>query len=444
MELIIKQRKKVSQTVIYKLFRDISAAGIILTSIVPEASNKAIVLPMILGWLFFSFLCDTRGFLKTFIKPDVKSYSVYLWLLTCFLFYVIGYMKGDNVEAYLFSYARFGFSLLIFNYYMIINDYKAVSRLTFFSLCCIIFTCITTLRGLYLHPNAARLLSTGREELIEGLKGMMIGSYGFIYGLVFVSIAILGSLKSGPSLRIMHQIIFATLLGLFVFTIYKATFMTALLIFSIVVIFLLLNVKNIPNLIVVTTFLLTLFFILTPTIYNILISLGNIIENKDLSLRFYEVAYFLKYKSAENTVDLASRLDFNTISLKSFLSSPIIGIGGYYGYGTTALGIGGHSAFLDELARYGIVGAGPLFIALIANAAFVYKRLEDQKQKAVYYCSMLAFFVLGMVNTLLFVPIAVMVYFVVPGVIFTLSEYCPTLNAVKMKRRKLNASPLVR
>lgn len=139
-------------------------------------------------------------------------------------------------------------------------------------------------------------------------------------------------------------------------------------------------------------------------------------------MRFYEMAYFLKYGNADGTLDLASRLDLYAISLKSFLSSPIIGVGGYYGYGTSFFGIGGHSAFLDELAKYGVLGSGFLFVALISNARFVYRRFKDNKQKMVYYCSMLAFFILGAINTLLFIPIAIMGYFVVPGIIFSISK----------------------
>ncbi len=419
MDLIINQKNK-ENLIIPKLFRDVSAAGIILTSIVPETSNRFIFLPLIIMWVLFSFFSDTRGFKKTFIDPNIKSYSVYLWIFTYFIFYITGYMKGEGIENYLTNYARFGFSILLFSYYIEACDYKAIRRLTFFSMGCIIYTCIMTLRALYLYPNAARLLSTGREELIEGLTGMMIGSYGFFYGLVFITITILGGLKSGIIKK--HKFIFVALLGLFIFTVFKASFMIAILILTIISVLLLFNVKNTANLAAVTLILLSLFLILSPAIYNVFVFFGDTVKSEDLSMRFYEMAYFLKYGNADGTLDLASRLDLYAISLKSFLSSPIIGVGGYYGYGTSFFGIGGHSAFLDELAKYGVLGSGFLFVALISNARFVYRRFKDNKQKMVYYCSMLAFFILGAINTLLFIPIAIMGYFVVPGIIFSISK----------------------
>lgn len=432
---------KIRALAIPRMLRDVSAMGIILISLVPETSSRFIFIPLIAMWILFSFLASTKGFIKAFILPDIKSYSVYLWLLFYGVFYVTGYGRG--LEDHLFNYARFGFTILLFNYYLEANDYKAIRRLTFFSIGCIVFTCIITLNTLFVNPMAARVLATGREELTQGLTGIGIGSYGFIYGLVFVAIALFGSLKSGLIRK--RKIIFAVLLALFVFTIFKASFMFAILILTITSVLLLLNVKSTPNFIIVTLVLLGLFFILSPAIHNVFVFLGDTVKSEALSMRFYEFAYLLKYGNVEGTINAAARLDLYALSFKSFLSSPIIGIGWHYGYGTSVFGIGGHSAFLDELARYGILGSGFLFVALISNAKFVYRRFKDSKQKMVYYCSMSAFFILGMINTLLFVPVAIMAYFVVPGIICTVSKHDANMNnTVKKPGDNLNENTLVR
>jgi len=439
MDSIIYQKKKLN-LLFPRLFRDVSAAGIILTSIIPDTSNRFIFLPLVIFWLLFSFISNARGFGKAYIIPSVKSYSVYLWLLSYGFFYVTGYAKG--LEDHLLNYARFGFSILLLNYYIEANDYKAIRRLTIFSIGCIVFTCLITLNTLFVNPMAARVLATGREELTQGLTGMGIGSYGFIYGVVFVAIAVFGSLKSGLIRK--RKIIFAVLLVLFVFTIFKASFMFAILILTITSVLLLFNVKNTPNFIIVTLVLLGLFFILSAAIHNVFVFLGDTVKSEALSMRFYEMAYLLKYGNLEGTLNSAARLDLYALSFKSFLSSPIIGVGWHYGYGTSVFGIGGHSAFLDELARYGILGSGFLFVALMSNAKFVYRRFKDSKQKMVYYCSMSAFFILGMINTLLFVPIAIMAYFVVPGIICTVSKHDTNMNStVKKLRDKPNENTLV-
>lgn len=434
---------KIRSLAILRMFRDLSTMGIILTSIVPETSSRFIFMPLLTMWILFSFLTSTKGFIKTFILPDIKSYSVYLWILIYSIFYLTGYMKAEGIENYLLNYARFGFSILLLNYYIEANDYIAIRRLTFFSIGCIVFTCIITLNTLFVNPMAARVLATGREELTQGLTGMGIGSYGFIYGVVFVAIAVFGSLKSGLIRK--RKFIFAVLLALFVFTIFKASFMFAILILIITSVLLLLNVKNTPNFIIATLVLLGLFFILSPAIHNVFVFLGDTVKSEALSQRFYEMAYLLKYGNLEGTLNSAARLDLYALSFKSFLSSPIIGVVGPYGFGTSVFGIGGHSAFLDELARYGILGSGFLFVALISNVRFVHRRFKDSKQKTVYYCSMSAFFILGMINTLLFVPVAIMAYFVVPGIICTVSKHDTNMNnTVKKLGDNLNENTLVR
>ena len=411
-----------------RMLRDICAMGILLISLVPDTSSRFVFMPLVVLWILFSFLASTKGFIKTFILPDIKSYSVYLWLLFYGIFYVTGY--GTGLEDHLLNYTRFGFSILLFNYYLMANDYKAIRRLTFFSIGCIVFICITTLIALLTDPMVARLLATGREELTQGLAGRGIGSYGFIYGLVFVAIAVFGSLKSGLIRK--RKIISGIFLALCVFVIFQASFMFALLILTIALVLLLLNVKSHLKYIVASLILLGLFFVLSPVIQNLLVFLSHTVDSDAMSMRFYELALVMRDGSVEGTVNAAGRWRLYMVSLESFLSSPILGIGGHYGFGTSIFGIGGHSAFLDELARYGILGSGFLFVALFSNAKFVYRSFKDSKQKMVYYCSMLAFFILGLINTLLFVPLAIMAYFVVPGIISTVSKHDTNMsNALK-------------
>jgi len=418
-----------------KLLRDLCAAGIVLTSLVPEASRWFIFLPVVLFWVLFSYVSNPKAFNKAFLIPDIKAYSIYLWLVTYTIFYFAGYMHGTEFNR-LINYYRLGFSLLIFNYYLETSDIKAVKRIIVFALMCVFVVCIMTLRGIALDPMAARVLATGREDLMQGLTGMTIGSYGFIYGLVFLSVAIIGLIKT--NLLKTQKIVFAVIVVLAIYTIFSAAFMMALLLLVTTFILLLFNVKKASRLFGVFLLILILIFFLTPVLYNALSYLGDIVMNPALSQRLQELAFLIRFGGVEGTENMDARLYFLTLSIGTFLANPILGIGGFYGFETSVHGIGGHSALFDELAKYGIFGAGALLVALYSNARFVYRRLIHDKQKLVYFCSMSAFFILGAINTLLFVPIIFMAYFVVPGLIWSFSEINPAKNSKK------NEHPLVR
>lgn len=407
------------EAAILELLRDICAAGIVLSSLVPEASSRYVFVPLVVLWIIFALLSSPKAFHKAFLDPDIKSYSVYLWLLTYIIFYLIGYMQSAEIGV-LLNYMRIGFSLILFNYYLEAGNVMAIKRLIAFALLCIFVTCITTLRGLALDPMAARVLATGREELMQGLAGLAIGSYGFIYGLVFVAIATVGLIRS--NLLKKQKILFAAMAALFIYTIYSSAFMMALLILTTVLILLFLNIKKTRWLLASALITMIALVALSPFFYSVLSFFGGTVENEVLSMRFNELAHAIKHGGVEGTANLADRWYFLTLSVASFLTNPILGVGGSYGFGTSAYGIGGHSAFFDELAKYGILGSGALFVALVSNASFVYRRLEHSKQKMVYYCSMVAFFILGTINTLLFVPVIFAAYFVVPGMIWAFSR----------------------
>ncbi|MBS4007461.1 MAG: hypothetical protein KGZ45_03425 [Clostridium sp.] len=399
-----------------KAFRELAAAGIILISLVPETSNRFLFVTFFSLWITLAYVSNVRGFIKAFIYPNIKSYSVYAWLLLYMIFYLTGYMQGVEIDR-IFNYLRLGFTLLLINYYIESENWSAIKKLTVFSLGCMAFSCITTLRALALDPLAARVLATGREELIQGLEGLMIGSYGLVYGLVFVTVALVGLLKA--KLLTGWKAGFLIIAVLFAYTIFSAAFMIALLLFLFGLTLMFLNIKRTKSMLLTIVIFIALVLLMSPFLYDTFNYLGDLTEHNALSMRFYELAHMVRYGTAEGTVTSEARVQLYLLSLSTFFENPILGVGGFYGFGTSIFGIGGHSAFLDELAKYGILGTGFLFVALFSNAFYVYKKLRSNKQKAIYYSAMIPFFVLGLINTLLFIPIFFAAYFVVPGLIFS-------------------------
>ena len=399
------------------------AVRILITSIVPNTSNKMIFTPLLLLWTIFAFFTSNKSFINTFFKLRIKSYAIYVWLIGYFVFFITGYAIG--IDAYLLNYIRIGFSILMFDYYIELNDYKVIKKLTLVSITLIVFVCITTIKVLSTNKDAARILATGIEDLAQNLHGI-IGGYGFIYSLVFMCIVILGCFVDGTIKK--NKVLWILILGLLLITIFEASFMIAIILLAAISLLIIFKVNKFSHFLFL--FLLMAIFIelCLPFISDGLIFLANSVESQSMSMRFNELNQFIIDGNAGGTVDMGGRFNLYMISIKSFLSSPLIGVGGAYGYIT--FGIGGHSAFLDEIAKYGILGSASLFIGLIENMKYIYKKF-DKKQKNIYMKCIVAFFILGFTNTILFVPIIVVVFFVVPGLLIYLRDYNELKQVVK-------------
>lgn len=396
----------------YSFFRDLMTIGILITSLVPETSNKMVFLPLVLAWFLFAFQSNSRSIIVTFIKPSLKTYSIYLWIIGYMVFYFFGYTSG--FEVYIFNYIRIAFSILLINYYIELKNYSTLNRLAIISIFIICFVCITTIKALLIDKNAARLLSTGVESLTENIQGI-VGSFGFIYGLVFICITIIGCFAE--NIIIKHKAIWIIILVLMLFTIYEASFMIALIVLFVISLLIVLKINKLRDFLILCLAVLLILLVCSPIISNILLFLSRNVKGFELSMRVYELSQFITSGNTENAVDMGKRLSLYSISVKSFLSNPLLGVGGFYGYDSAYFGIGGHSGLLDELARYGILGTLPLFIGLIENMKYVYKKLITKK-KIIYLKCMIGFFILGFINTVFFVPLIIIVFFVAPAILF--------------------------
>ena len=398
--------------------------GIIATNIVPDISTKIIFIPLLLLWVSHAYISSDESFINTFFKPSLRTYSIYVWLILYLIIFLTGY--STSIGVYLLNFTRIGFTILMFNYYIELNDYKVVNRLMIISMILICFVCITSLQVLATNKDAARLLATGREEITQNLHGI-IGGYAFIYSLIFICIVILGCFVEGIIKK--NKVLWILILGLLVSTIFKASFMIALILLITISLLTVFKVNKFSHFMFLIIFIIIVIKILSPFISHGLILLSSTANSQSMSMRINELNQFLLYGNAKGTIDMSARFDLYIVSIKSFLSNPLLGVGGFYGYDTSI--IGGHSAFIDEIARYGILGSAPLFIGLFSNMRYVYIKF-DQKQKKIYMKCLVTFLVLGFINTLLFVPLVMVVFFVTPGLIMYLKDH-NDLNQVENK-----------
>ena len=79
--------------------------------------------------------------------------------------------------------------------------------------------------------------------------------------------------------------------------------------------------------VLISVLLIVIFITYLP---NLLIYIGNNIENEYFQQRILEIANFINNPENSTEGDLAGRIELYTKSFKTFLEHPIIGVGGYY------------------------------------------------------------------------------------------------------------------
>ena len=97
-----------------------------------------------------------------------------------------------------------------------------------------------------------------------------------------------------------------------------------------------------------------------------------------MQLRFIEVGNLLSGSGITEGSDAGTRIDLYTTSLKTFLTSPLFGVGDLIlkNAENPREIVGGHSIVCDYLAYYGLVGSILFHSILITNFARIEKRLD--------------------------------------------------------------------
>ena len=132
--------------------------------------------------------------------------------------------------------------------------------------------------------------------------------------------------------------------------------------------------------------------------------------NEHLASRLYELVDFANGDLAA-TSDLASRFYFYQMSLKTFISRIIYGLGPFYFYGGT--GIGNHSQIFDDLARYGVIVVCIYILYIIHFKAWI-KKIRDYSNREFYLdVPYVLFCLLSFINPTLILPILGLVLFMI-------------------------------
>lgn len=326
-------------------------------------NQSNILLGVILGLWGGSFILIVLYRLYHYMSTNVNIPLIilfFLWLPYVFILRIVGFSTAE--WGNFFVYALFWFSYMVFYFYDELININMKKNIIISIIVMYIFNLANNIYILIKHPGANKLVNFYNEY-----RELNIGGTNFAFEAALCSLICLFLLLNRWEYKKNILKIFFTLNLIYLFVFSAKT--TTIILFTCASVFMILNNKlnslsNRAKGKIYAMFISILGFILliTPNIFRFL---GNIISSVDIKMRFLSMASFLENFYMGNIVvdDYMLRVDLALLSIDSFISSPIFGIGKHIAnqqmYGLNAvytIGIGSHSELIDHLAVYGLIG----------------------------------------------------------------------------------------
>ena len=359
------------------------------------------------GVIIIWFITGLKNLSKNMLVP---LFSMFCFLVIIFIYYSIGY--GDIRILDFISYIlvlSIGINSTVYirklSFYRKNKIKKYVMILIFITLC-------TTVNVLLKNSNAARLLTSSSTniEIVTMLEKENVASFDFIYGIVIFLPVLFYSIFFCK--KKLAKIFYLIVLFLVLLCIFKANFTTAYILFLIeIVLYLFFSSKSFfGKILTILLFVIILLFGKQIIIFY----LNFLIDNTTSILSQQKLIEIINiFKGEGNISQATSRMNLILQNIDSFIEKPILGQGAYYNAEAFKY-IGRHSQFLDELARYGLLGGGFLFYFLFSCFYQIYDKINNKNYRRIYVISTIIFFMLGFLNPIFNNGILMFYFIVVP------------------------------
>jgi hypothetical protein len=235
-------------------------------------------------------------------------------------------------------------------------------QLFWFALVCIIITEITSIVGYAVFPNSARqMVGQGDADLVRYYSKFNIAGYGIAYILPGV-VAQLSLLKRKNAISGIAYYLFCGISAIFLI---MAEFTLALLLFALAVIIDVLTNKhhNKPTKALLILGIAAVAFF--PLFGRVLIDASRRTTSAIFSDQFYQLGSFLSGRGYSQSSDFGIRISLYGLSLSQFSQHVLLG------NISAEMISSGHSAILDMIASYGLLGLALMFCMF----RMVYRRL---------------------------------------------------------------------
>ncbi|WP_419958032.1 hypothetical protein [Psychrobacillus psychrotolerans] len=219
-----------------------------------------------------------------------------------------------------------------------------------------------------------------------------LGDFNLVYtGVLIVALIWLLTINKIYNFRVTILFLVSILL------VVKASYMTAIVsIFILALLSTLIKFRKRYFAVFLTTLIFLLLVFSMDSIAKIIFDLANSgLINSALQVRLLDISNVLYGNSVANSGTLLDRFELSSVSWATFLDNPFFGV--YYGdYGLHT--IGGHTQWVDNLARFGVVGIMLLFLQMIIWFVKIYLKTKSKLEKNSLIISWLFFLFLGIIN----------------------------------------------
>ncbi len=302
----------------------------------------------------FFFLIVVATFLGI-IQKGVNCISKNGGIIICimlFLFFIMRFFREGDAASYFNVMVTF-WIIYIFNSSLSKSQSEYLCK---YILVILFIIAITSLLGLLVNTNAARIISyaTGSNDIQIALSKKNIAGMSYFQSLVLLVpglIAILQNLKKQKYTY--RYIIFMMCLLL------KASFSIALLIYIITLGILIcrnivLKQKSGLSRITLLLMFILIFLCIIFKGGEILYWFSSIIDNTKIIDRLQELINMFYGSTYDTSGDVFERASLYLCSLETFKEHYIFGVGPHYTFIKMQDGIGYHSQIIDDMARYGV------------------------------------------------------------------------------------------
>lgn len=298
-----------------------------------------------------------------FLRRGKKGFSlsaISMSIIPSLVMFFIDYLYAKSFSIEYASWSFFLFVLpMILGFYVVNNTEMHLDRgIVFFTFVVYFITVATTIVGLLKYPDASRLLATdASEKYIPIYSPLNIGGYNFIYSLVLVHPLVVAALRKRK--RTLFAVIFSLASLICVI---QSAYTIALLVFLLSLTSYVLpvsqtkKVKRANRFIIVLVVLLIIVLMINAVQILDALATWDALDEK-VAQKISDISSILQGENVSGEGTESRQIRYQT-SIDAFLENPL--------FGSRWLGIsndGGHSFFLDTLARWGIVGL--LFVLML-------------------------------------------------------------------------------
>ncbi len=385
--------------------------------------NAAVFLALASGGVFFSFFEIT--------KMQRKIWAI-SGIIYGFIFFIILVPTSigmyDTIES---SVMRVLYAVILL-YIQIYLKQKNAKIQKFFIFAIILDCIIINIRTMFIlsdpdYTMISRIFARGAEAVAEeGVSVYLLGGFGYIYALVFALIYLFIRKDQIGNFQRSERIVLYTFVYTSIATIILAQYTISILILALGLIFTSLTRNGVsPQSIISSILIFVIGLIISVPILEFLVEnevFGDMITDR--------LSTLIDVSNNTNTGNdsLGDRIKLYTLTLSRV---PDFFLGGLYGKYKQIYGIiGGHTEWLDNFVRYGVIRYA-FYITFLIKAIRI--SLPKLKIKSRYFSIILCIIVLGCINPMTFNNFYLVMFIFIPFVFYNDTEFLDSDIDIKEK-----------